>query len=338
MRRGDRGIALILALLVLAILAILIGQMTITSLHNRTTAENNTADLKNSYATRSGYHRALLFLGRDMEKIPNVDTLHESWAAPMDFDLAGARVLVTIHDSERFLDLSHLVNENGETNEVMAARLRRLVRILRHHPETAERMIDYIDADTRGQFESGARNERLFNLEELLRIEGISREALYGGSEGGDVRKGLLEFLTVWPRGSGKDEPTPPGSVNVNTAPPEILEALSDKMTPVLAEAIVAHRNTVINPVTGGFQDFNSVEDVRKVQGMTDEVFQDISKFLVVRSATFEIKVRSAVGGVEKSWNYVVRRVTGDKNRMTLLANQRITDFLSASPPPTEGP
>lgn len=332
-RRRDRGIALILALLILTILAILISQMTITSLHNRTTAENPLADLKNAYGTRSGYHQAILYLAADLEKTPTVDTLHERWASPIDLQLADTRVRAEVADSERFLNLSHLVNEKGETNSVLADRLRRLVLVLRHPPETAERIIDYIDADTRGSFESNARNERLYNLEELLRVEDLSREALYGTVQDGEARKGLLEFLTVWPRDSGKDNPTPVGAVNVNTAPAEILASLSDKMTPLLAEAIVTHRNT---PLTaGGFQDFQSVEDVRKVQGMTDEIFQEISKHLVVRSATFEVRARSSTGTVERGWNYVVRR-SAEKKSLALLASQRMTDFPSAKPPEEE--
>ena len=334
-RRRDRGIALLLALLILAMLVILIGQMTVTSLHNRTTAENPLADLKNAYGTRSGYHHAILYLAADLDKTPNVDTLHERWASPIDLDLAGARVSVEVKDSERFLNLSHLVNEKGETNAAVAERLRRLVLILHLPPETAERIIDYIDGDTRGSFESGARNEPPYSLDELLRIEDLPREALFGSAEGGEPRKGLLEFLSVWPRGTGKEEPTPAGAVNVNTAPAEILWALSDKMTPALADAIVAHRNTPLDSAAGGFQDFQSVEDVRKVQGMTDEIFQEISKSLVVRSYTFEARARCATGHVERGWNYVIRRLA-DKKRMSLLASQRMSDFAAARPPEGE--
>jgi type II secretory pathway component PulK len=105
-------------------------------------------------------------------------------------------------------------------------------------------------------------------------------------------------------------------------------------MTPVLAEAIVAHRNTPLSEA-GGFQDFQSVEDVRKVQGMTDEIFQEISKHLVVRSATYEVRARSVTGTVERGWNYVIRR-SAEKKRLALLASQRMTDFPSAKPPEEE--
>ena len=61
-RRKDRGIALILALLVLIILVVVILQMTASSLHNRTLAENHLSDLQNTYGARAGLTRALLYL------------------------------------------------------------------------------------------------------------------------------------------------------------------------------------------------------------------------------------------------------------------------------------
>lgn len=335
MRRRDRGVALLLALLILTLLAVLIGQMTITSLHDRTVAENPVLELKNSYGTRSGYHQAILFLAADLERTPGVDTLHERWASPLEFDLAGVRVRVTIRDSESLLNLHHLVNEQGERIPEMAERLRRLALNLGHPAEAAERILDYIDADTRGPFEIGTRNAPPWTLEELLRIPDLPRETLTGSVRDGEGRKGLLEFLTVWPRPGGKDPTGSVGKVNVNTAPTELLAALPDKMTPVLAEAIVAHRNSPAPGAVSGFQDFQNPDDVRRVQGMTDEVYQEISKYLVVRSATFEIRVRSQAGRAEKAWTYVVRRDT-EKKSLRLVAAQRFTDFLTTAPPEEE--
>lgn len=327
--------ALLLALLVLAVLAVLIGQMTITSLHDRTVAENPLLELKNSYGARSGYHQAILFLAADMERTPAVDTLHERWASPLELDLAGVRVRVTVRDSESLLNLHHLVNEKGERVPEMADRLRRLALHLGHPPEAVERILDYIDADTRGSFEAGARNEPPWTLEELLRIPDLPREALFGSARDGENRKGLMEFLTVWPRPGGKDPPGSAGMVNANTAPAELLAALSDKMTPALAESIVTHRNSPAPGAVSGFQDFQTPEDVRRVQGMTDEIFQEISKSLLVRSATFEIRARSQAGRAEKAWTYVIRR-DAEKKSLRLLATQRFTDFLTTAPPGEE--
>lgn len=335
-RRTDSGVALILALLVLAVLIILIGQMTMTSLQNRTVSENQLADLQNGYAARSGYAQGVLYLQADLEKGTGVDSLSERWAQPIRFALGRARVEARVLDSERFVNLSRIVNDKGEEVPHVAAQLRRLVATLRHPPEIAERIVDYIDADTKGPYEIRARNEKLYSLEELLRVEGLPPEVLYGGKVAGEEKKGLLEFVTVWPREVPQGSASPAGAVNVNTAPLEVLASLSEKMTLPLAEEIVKHRS--LPTAQGGFQDFQKVEDLKQVPGMNEEIYGSISAVAVVRSATFEIRVRSAVANVEKQWTYVVSRTPGDQAKIELLGSQRVNDFLSVRPPEEEKP
>jgi len=348
-RRRDRGIALLLALLVLVILAVLISQMTVTSLHNRTVSENHLADLQNTYANRSGYHQALLFLQADSELSAEVDSLSERWAVPFPLDLGKARVEVIVRDSERAINLAQLVNDKGEPNPTVVAQLRRLVKALRHRPDVADRIIDYVDKDTRGEFEARARNERLFNLEELLRVDGLAPEVLYGGSHEGEEKKGILEFVTVWPATLAAG--AAPGVVNPNTAPAEVLMSLSDEMTPGAAEAIVAWRR---QPAADGkFQEFRAPEDVKKVPGVSENMYTSMAGQLTVKSATFEIRTRSKIGNIEKAWVFVVRRSGAPAGGQppppeggagaggggtTLLASQRLNDFLSVKPPDEERP
>lgn len=327
----EGGIALLLALLVLVILAVLVGQMTATSLHNRTIAQNHLADLQNTYGTRSAYHRAALFLQADLEQSAETDSLAERWATPFSDQLGRARVEAAVADSERFINLSQLVNDRGELNATVAAQLRRLVRVLRHPPEVAERIIDYIDADSRGDYEARARNERLFNIEELLRVDGIAPEILYGGEIGGEEKKGLLPFLTIWPRAGPQGGGAAAGTVNVNTAPAEVLQALSDEMTPGAAGAIVSWR---MQPGPDGRpREFKKVEDLKQVPGLGDTLYASISGQLAVKSQTFEVRTRSSVGNLEKGWVYVVRRTSGQQGGVSLLASQRMSDFLSVRPP-----
>ncbi len=363
-RSGERGVALLLALLVLVILILLVNQMTVTSLHDRTIAENHLADLQNTYGARSGYHQALLYLEDDAERAAELDSLGERWASPFGLSLGTAEVAVSIQDSERFISLAKLVNDKGEPDPVVAAQLRRLVRILRHPPDTADRIIDYVDADNRGSFESRARNDRLMNAEELLRVEGIEPEVLYGGTVAGEPRKGILEFVTVWPRMAlappappgppggapppapppdpgGAPPPAPPeGSpgafaparINVNTAPVEVLEALSDEMTPQAAQAIAAAR---LQPGPDGRpKPFASLDEVKNVPGLSAAAWTSIKDACVVKSSTFEIRARSRVGNVEKAWVYVVERGgSGQQKGLKLLSAQRLNDFVTAKPP-----
>jgi general secretion pathway protein K len=329
LRARDRGVALILALLVLVLLIVLVGQMAIGTRQDRVLADNRVADLQNTYGARAGYHRAALVLQADLELAADVDSLGERWAQPIDFELGQGRVSTLLLDCERFISLAQLVNDKGEVNPVVAGQLRRLVRALRHPADTAERIIDYIDADNKGSYESRARNERLLNAEELLRVEGLAPEVLYGGTIAGETRKGLLEFVTVWPRGASQGASTA-GAVNINTAPPEVLEALAEEMTPALAGAIAAWR---MSPGPDGRpQGFKKVEDLKSVPGL-GPLYDQLAASCVVKAATFEIRARSTVGNVEKAWVFVAQR--GQKG-LTLLSQQRLNDFHTAKPPDVE--
>ncbi len=371
-RTRDEGIALILALLVLVILVVVILQMTASGLHNRTVAENHLSDLQNTYGGRAGYARALLYLQADADLAPEVDALSERWAAPFEFPLGKAQVRVSIVDSDRFVNLSQLVNDKGEVNDVVAAQLRRLVKSLHLTPDIADRIIDYIDADSKGEFEAKAKNGRLYNLEELLRIDGLTPEMVYGGVISGEERKGLAEFLTLWPKpaatdpapagtGAATSPPPPPpsgsstpGVVNINTAPSEVLQALSDQMTPGLADAIVAYRQQT--GTDGKPQIFQKVDDLKRVPSMSDAVFTSMAGQMSVKSSTFEIRTRGKVGNVEKAWVFVVRKSGGggtpstgttppppppsgsgttpgsSQSSFTLIGTQALNDFFSVRP------
>jgi type II secretory pathway component PulK len=361
-KRKDEGIALILALLVLVILVVVILQMTASSLHNRTLAENHLSDLQNTYGARAGYQRALIFLQMDLEKAPEVDSLKERWASPFEFDLGKAHVQVTVADSERFINLSQLVNDKGEVIPTVASQLRRLVKVLHHTPDIADRIIDYIDADTKGEFEARAKNDRLYNLEELLRIDGITPEIVYGGTFDGQERKGLREFLTIWPK--TVPDGAQPGLVNINTASSEVLQALSDQMTPLVADAIVAYRNQPDNSgQPGGTGEFQKLDDLKRVPNMSDGIYASLQGQITVKSSTFEVRARGSVGKVEKAWVYVVQRKGGAPSSggptppppappppppsgdgtpaapagsLTLIGAQPLNDYSSSKPPDVE--
>jgi type II secretory pathway component PulK len=323
-RTRDRGIALLMALLVLVLLIILVGQMAIGTRHDRALADNRLSDLQNTYAARSGYHRAALVLRSDLEQGADVDTLGEHWAQAIELDLGKGHVTASILDTERFISLARLVNAKGEVDPVVAAQLRRLVRILRHPPDAADRIIDYIDADNKGSYETRARNERLLNAEELLRVEGLAPEVLYGGTVAGETRKGILDFVTVWPRTT--TETAAAARINVNTASAEVLEALADEMTPTLAAAVAAWR---MQPGADGRpQGFRKVEELKNVPGM-GPVYDAIAPACGVKSTTFEIRSRASAGNVQKTWIFVAQRT---EKGVSLLSSQRLNDFLTVKP------
>jgi len=319
-RRRERGIALLLALLVLAILILLVGQMVITSAHNRSVSRNATAALQNEYGALAGYRLALVRLEADAKKSPDLDTLDDLWASPFTVAVGISLVQGRITDAERRFNLSALVNSEGEVVPAAKDQLVRLISILGHEgAENAARIVDYVDADTQGDYEAGAKNAPLLNLQELQRVEGLKREVLFGDVQ----RRGILPYVTVWPKGGAV-------KINPNTATVEVIQSLDDDMTPELAQAIVSWRGSTAED--GKKKSFTKAEDLLAVPGMTNPLQAKIAGRLVYKSSAFEVHVISTAGGVVRKELYVVGRGAKSDSPFELLGAMREHDYFDLKP------
>src|SRR5947209_4401275 len=84
-RGGERGIALILTLLVLSILIVRISQFSWSAKVERTIARNAKDDLKMNFAARGAVAYAQAFLRADRALQTNLDSMREDWADPTKF-------------------------------------------------------------------------------------------------------------------------------------------------------------------------------------------------------------------------------------------------------------
>ncbi len=106
-----------------------------------------------------------------------------------------------------------------------------------------------------------------------------------GGDENRADPIDLQTFSSIADKITTSGETTLQGTVNVNTAPKEVLVALlggGDQAEP-LAESIVAERS-------GRLYGFQSIADLLKVQGMSIEKFKSIAGLLTVRSNVFTVR------------------------------------------------
>ena len=107
--------------------------------------------------------------------------------------------------------------------------------------------------------------------------------------------KRLLDYLTIYSD----------GKVNINTAPLEVLESLSESLDDSIASAIIEFRQE---------EDFMSIDDLRKVPGMSDEVFAEIRDWITVKSSFFSMEFNvNCNGAVAAIRTYLVRE--GGKTR-----------------------
>jgi type II secretory pathway component PulK len=222
----ERGVALILCLLVLSILIILITQFGFSVKVDEKISRNSKDDVKAIFAARGAlaYVRAVL---REDRKKSKVDSLREDWAgeALQAVRIGDTDVTLKVEDCERRLDLNLLgdpATRPFARNTI--AHLCEKLGIDEPAPaEIADRIADYVDPDTDGDYEAGAKNAPLDAPEELFAIKEIPEDVLVGRPAQGEQpeRKGLLQFFTVW--GAKK--------ININTMPLELAYAiLPDKV------------------------------------------------------------------------------------------------------------
>jgi type II secretory pathway component PulK len=309
-----------LALLVLTILILLVGQMVVTSAHNRSVSRNASAALQNEYGVLAGYRHALVRLEVDAKRSPDLDTLDDLWASPFVFNLGIAQVQGRVTDVERRFNLSGLVNAEGEVVPAARDQLVRLLQILGHEAaENAARIVDYVDADTQGDYEAGAKNAPFLNLQELQRVEGLKREVLFGDVQ----RRGLLPYVTVWPKGGAV-------RINPNTATVEVIQSLDADMTPELAQAIVSWRGSTAED--GKKKIFGKAEDLQAVPGMTSQLQAKIAGRLAFKAGAFEARIVSTAGGVVRKELYVVGRGAKSDSPLELLGAMREHDYFDLKP------
>lgn len=318
---------LLLAMLVLMVLIVVVSQMAMSSAHNKSISLNYVQDLQNSYALKSAYYHAVLYLKHDLETAPKVDSLHERWSQAIAVKLNETEGSARIVDESSKINLSYLVKADGKVDPVIKEMFLRLVRLLEHSEDVVDRVIDYIDADQQGDFEQGAKNGPLYTVDEIVGIEGLKPEVLYGGKVDGQEKKGIIDFVTVWPKPEGAGNPED-SKININTATYDVIMALSDRMTATVANEIVSYRSQVDGTEP---RHFKSVAELKSVPGMTDEIYNSVASKLKVASRVYSIEASGRTGTLEKTWLYVVTR-DESKKAVNLLTSYRLNRYITLKP------
>jgi general secretion pathway protein K len=305
--KDNKGVALVLVLVVIALLVSLVVDFTYTMQVDMTLAANQRDEIKALYTARSGVEVAkLLLLEDEMEKDEGeYDALDEEWAhfeehpGFIDEDDEG-RFHGTIKDEESKFPIHLLVNDQGVVVPDRFDQLGRLFALLDINLELIDAIVDWLDHDdTPGP--SGAEDEYyegltppypckngpLISLEELLLVKGMTEEILYGSPE----KEGLVQYLTM----------SSDGVVNINTASSLVLQSLSDYIDKNLAQAIIDFRQE--EP----FKDIK-YDDIKHLPGMTLDIFNEIRDHCDVKSSTFSIRVEGEVRGIKQEIYTVVKR------------------------------
>lgn len=292
----SRGIALITALLVIALGTLLsVKAFRAISLDVRRT--ENLSALEQGYQYAIGLEGwAMAALAEDWRQTGSMDALSEAWAKPLPpIDVEGGQLTGVMIDMDGRFNLNNLF-VNGKRQDEQVNILRRLLTRLGLNPQIAEAALDWIDPDaypSRGGGEDSvysrfdppyrAANQPFVHPSELLLLNGVDQESYTL----------LREYIATLPVGI---EPT---KVNINTASPELIEALNERITPSIAEQI--HQD-------GGAR-YETVDALFSQQIFTDMPLQDIRPLIKTHSNFFLAHGTVELRGIVQHYYSLIQRL-----------------------------
>ena len=298
MRRSDeRGIALLLTLLVLTLLVALILEFDAEARREYRDAAAFRDNFKATVLARAAVQAARGVLQQDSVKEKQTgqafDAPTDLWAFPItNYAIGDGLLNAQIEDELGKLNL----NDLGIAGDLVAKaatvkKFKRLFELLQINPDLVDAIIDWVD-DNEVQEPAGAEslyyqaqrpsykaaNSKLQTLLELRLIKGVTPEIIAK----------LSKVVTVFPIDGGKP-------VNINTAGPLVLQALDQRITQSMAMEIIQARP------------FKTKVDLDRV-GSFQEIGMQIRTQYDVKSDFFSARMTVTVNEVIRNATVVLQR------------------------------
>ncbi|MFL1465811.1 type II secretion system minor pseudopilin GspK [Marinobacter sp. HN1S83] len=317
--RRERGVALIMVLLAMALVVMLATGMTQQQSVRVFRAGHYLAQQQGQSVALGTEAFARQILVRDFEEDKEenlmVDSLDEFWAAnaailPLD-DNGVAEVQIDGLGGR--INLNDLVSANGQVDPLTRDRLARLLAALGISEISVDVLIDWIDPDDQTVSAYGAEdgqylmadpafrsaNQPFVSVTELRLIEGMTEE----------IYRSLRRHVTALPvTGLG---------INVNTATAPVLRSLHAELTQAQAESILEKRE---EERFENIQDFLALPEFAGLGLKANGLGLQTRFFEVVSRITYDDRVANLVSTVFRSPEgevQTVHRDTGQKNRIT---------------------
>lgn len=308
--QNQRGIAAITALLVVALATVLAVELLwSTSLDVRRTQNL----LERDQARQIGLGLELLageLLREDYEDDPAVDALTERWAEEYGFPFEGGNVVGQLEDMQGRFNLNALVNEQGKRETIAATQFRRLIELVTANDSdlnvdaasVVDAVVDWLDPNTApdgiGGAEDGVYTNRtpphrtanswFVSPTELLAVENMTPE-LYSR---------LSPLVSALPRQTS-------GAININTAPPAVLQSLDEDISDSDVQAWVDSRTS--DPFRDAAEFWNQV---RSEEEQAEEQQQAKSAPVITSSEWFGLTVIVSVGSTRLAMYSLLQRQT----------------------------
>jgi general secretion pathway protein K len=294
--RNERGIALLVTLLVLVLVVALAYEIFHIGARAAQTGAYGRDSIRCALLAEGGIGAARVALRQDARD-NSYDTLDEIWSRPAPpIDLGDGTARVTIEDEERKINLNRLVLPNGNApDEQRLAVFRRLLETVGVDVAVADAVVDWLDNDDTPRV-GGAESAYYLGLPYPYRakndlFDAVGELRLVRGVTPGVFEK-LRPHVTVHSS----------GMVNINTAPREVLMSLSagadaadaGPIDGAAADAILAYRKD---------HPFSSARDIGKVSTSLGNLYERtrFRDLVDVRSTAFRVRATGEFGDTART-------------------------------------
>jgi len=234
-RAGERGIALVMVLALVALVAAWAVQSADEDWISLRRAENMQLAARTWLGVESGQALALRALSGDDSA---VDSLDEDWALETPpFPVDDGVIVGRIEDANRYINLNDLVDAGGKAQPVVVAVVKRLFTRLELDVRLVDALVDWMDSDKQpygiGGAEDGAYVSRPYHIKDAP-LDSLNELLLVQGFKA-DMLDKLREVVMARPS-------TVLSAVNINTASADVLLSLADNIPQGDVEAMISGR------------------------------------------------------------------------------------------------
>jgi general secretion pathway protein K len=315
-RNRNKGVALVTALLVVSIATTAaIGLSARLQLDIRRTANLIDGDQAWLYAMGAeAWSEAIL--ARDL-KDNKFDGLQDTWAKKLPpIELPGGGMIGVIDDMQGRFNINNLKTKGEKHDATAVTRFKSLLTVLELKPNLDQAVIDWLDKDIEATPPDGAEDDHYLGLKTPYlaanrKMENISELRLIKGFDQA-VYERIAPFVTALPVRT---------TINVNTAPAEVLASLSPAISLELAKKLVEERNK--KPYEK-LSDFTEHEALKNSTQNKNGQLKDID----IKSDFFMLHIDVRIANARASLDSLIRR---NKDKLEVL--QRSQRLLRINAP-----
>ena len=337
--RSRAGIALIIVMISVTVLALLAGGFAYSMRVETKLARNVNSEAELEWLGRSGVEYARWILAEQL-RIPGepYDGLDQVWAGGPGGIATTNSALMDVQKEVRLgngsftwkiTDLERKFNINTAPEPILHQALTLMGVDAGQMTSIANCILDWIDPDDNPRMQGAekdyyqsleppyfCKNGPIDDMTELLLVKGITSELYWGGAATNHFpaafqrRTSGFGAQPVMPEfNSGLVDlftPLSSGRVNINTASADVLQLIPG-VNPIMAEAIVNGRGGEYDG-SGLTGPFRGLGDMRRIPEVTLEASRTMAQFCDVRSRTFEVQVDASVGTYKRTFVAVLGR------------------------------